>query len=102
MKGISQNFGWSYNKAKDPRMDSLYLASQETTDMEEYRSLLRQADEITVREHWGLVKSKSPQFSVSQPWVEGYFGEAGMGWGERNTVQARIWIDSELKNAMGR
>ena len=102
MKGISQNFGWSYNKAKDPRMDALYLASQETTDMEEYRSLLRQADEITVREHWGLVKSKSPKFSVSQPWVEGYFGEAGMGWGERNTVQARIWIDSELKNAMGR
>ena len=102
MKGLSQNFGWSYNKAKDPRMDALYLASQETTDLEEYKSLLRQADEIVIREHWGISKSNVPKFGVSQPWVQGYFGESGMGWGERMTHLARIWIDSELKEAMGR
>ena len=47
-----------------------------------------------------LVKSNAPKFHVSQPWVEGYFGEAGMGRGERNTFLARLWIDSELKQAM--
>ena len=99
---LTHNFGtYSINKAKDPRMDALYLAHIETTDMEELKSIYRQADEITVREHWGLVKSISPRFSVSQPWVQGYFGEAGMGWGERNTHLARIWIDQELKEAMG-
>ena len=83
-------------------MDALYLASQETTDLEEYKSLMRQADEIVIREHWGISKSTVPKFGVSQPWVQGYFGESGMGWGERMTHLARIWIDSELKEAMGR
>ncbi len=83
-------------------MDALYNAAQKTTDIEELKSIMRQVDEITVREHWGLNKSNSPTFAVSQPWVQGYFGEAGMGWGERNTHLARIWIDSELKNAMGK
>ena len=54
-----------------------------------------------VREHWGLVKSRSPMFYVSQPWVQGFFGESMMGKGERNTHLARIWIDQELKKAMG-
>ena len=83
-------------------MDALYLASEETLDIEEFKSLYRQADEITVREHWGLVKSISPRVAVSQPWVQGYFGESSMGWAERNAFMARLWIDSELKKAMGR
>ena len=99
---ICQNFdGYSHNKAKDPRMDALHLASRETADIEEFKSIIRQSDEITVREHYALVKSSTPWFAVSQPWVQGYFGEAGMGNGERNTFQARIWIDSELKEALG-
>ena len=89
-------------KAKDPRMDALVAAMQTATTVEEWKSYHRQADEITVREHWGLVKSNSPKFSATQPWVEGFFGEFGMGWGGRNTLFARLWIDSELKKAMGR
>ena len=99
---VSQNIdGWSFNKAKDPRIDALYRAARESIDIEEVKSILRQADEIAVREHWGLNKSASPVFSVNQPWVKGYNGEWNMGRGERNTFMARIWIDSELKKAMG-
>ena len=99
---VNQNIGsWSYNKAKALRMDALYNAAKETIDMEEYKGISRQADEFTVREHWGLNKSNVPTFFVNQPWVQGYFGEAGMGWGVRNTHLARIWIDSELKEEMG-
>ena len=99
---MSQNIdGWSFNKAKDPRIDALYRAARESIDIEEVKSILRQADEIGVREHWGLNKSSSPVFSVNQPWVKGYNGEWNMGRGERNTFMARIWIDSELKKAMG-
>ena len=109
---VSQNFGWdageprlnasSWTKAKDPRMDALHLAALETVDAEELKSIFRQADEITVREHWGLGALFAPRFSVSQPWVRSFSGESHLGEAERNTVQARLWIDSELKKAMGR
>ena len=90
----------NFNKAKHPRMEALYYAAKETIDIEELKSIFRQVDEIMVKEHWGLVKSNSPKFHLNQPWVEGYFGEAGMGRGERNAFFARLWIDSELKKAM--
>ena len=98
--GVANHWG-SMANVKDSRMDALYVATRDTTDMEEFKSLWRQADEIMVREHWGLVKSRSPMFYVSQPWVQGFFGESMMGKGERNTHLARIWIDQELKKAMG-
>jgi hypothetical protein len=85
----------------DPRMDALYLAAKETTEIEEFKRIQRQADELCVRVHCGLVKSNTPNHFVNQPWVQGYFGEAGMGWGERMTHLARIWIDQELKKAKG-
>ena len=81
-------------------MDALYNASLETLDIEEAKTISRQADEIFVRDHWGLNKSNVPRFFVSQPWVQGYFGEGDMAIGERNTFQARLWIDSELKQVM--
>ena len=100
--GFLQNIGRRVeSKAKDPRMDALYNAVLETLDIEEAKSISRQADEYWVRNHWGLNKSNVPRFFVSQPWVEGYFGEGGMGLGERNTFQARLWIDQELKAARG-
>jgi peptide/nickel transport system substrate-binding protein len=86
---------------KDSRLDKLFLAAQKTTDLEELKSIFRQYDEICIRDHCALNKSVSPLFFVSQPWIQGYFGEAGMGWGERNTFQARIWVDQELKAAKG-
>ena len=82
-------------------MEALYYAAVEATDMEENKSYHRQADEITIREHWGIVKPRSPLFSVSQPWVEGYAGEWGLGDTERHTHFSRLWIDSELKKEMG-
>ena len=94
---ITRFGGVDYAKAKDPRMDALVADMQTPTTLEEWQSYYRQADEITIREHWGLIKSNAPKFGLSQPWVEGYFGEFVMGWGERNTFMARLWIDSELK-----
>ena len=100
---VTESFGGlSYTKAKDPRIDALYLAATETLDIEEYKSIIRQADELCVREHCGLVKSIVPRFYVNHPWVKGYFGESNLGRGQRNTFMVRLWIDSELKKAMRR
>ena len=94
--------GSDYAQANDPRMNALVAAMQTPTTLEEWQSYYQEADEIAIRGHWGLIKSNAPKFSLSQPWVEGYAGEFGMGWGERNTYMARLWIDSELKKTMGR
>ena len=40
-------------------------------------------------------------FNVHQPWVIGYNGETGFGSQQYHNVFARLWIDSELKEAMG-
>ena len=99
---ITECRGWKWSKTSDQRMIDLIDGMKLVPTMEEWASYSRQVDEITVREHWGLVKSFAPLFSVSQPWVEGYAGEFGLGYTERNTHFARLWIDSELKEALGR
>ncbi len=92
---------FSYTKVNDPRLVALYERGKDSLDMEEIKSIVRQTDEIYVREYFGLAKSRIPQFIVSQPWVIGYNGEWNMGRNQRNTYLARLWIDSELKAAMG-
>ena len=62
-------------------MDALYVRARDATDVEELKSIWRQADEMTIREHWGLVKSNSPTFHVNQPWVQGYFWRSTNGTG---------------------
>ncbi len=91
----------SWSKAKDPEMDTLLSGLADATEVEEWLSYHRQVDEKTIREHWGLARAQSPSFSVSQPWVEGYAGEWSLGYSERNTHFARLWIDQELKKSMG-
>ena len=92
---------FSFTKVNDPRLVALYEGGKDSLDIEELKSISRQTDEIFVKEHFGLAKARIPQFSVSQPWVIGYSGEWNMGKNQRNTLLARLWIDSELKAAMG-
>ena len=51
----------SWNKAKDPRMDEIFTAMKAATDVDEFKSLFRQADEITIRGHWGTAETQHPQ-----------------------------------------
>ena len=88
-------------KTQDQRMHDIVAAMKVAATMEEWMSLHREADEKTVREHYAIIKPKSPKFYVSQPWVEGYFGESGMQRASRNTFMARLWIDSAMKKEMG-
>ena len=56
---------------------------------------------LTLERHWSIWGGEVPQFNVSQPWVKGYNGEIWLGVGQQDTFFSRIWIDSELKEAMG-
>jgi ABC-type transport system substrate-binding protein len=100
IKSMCQNVDdFSYTKTQCTRLKELHEAAMGSIELEDVQSIIREADEITVREHFGLVKSISPRFSVNQPWVKSFSGESSMGLGERNTFFARLWIDSELKEA---
>ncbi len=103
IEAMCQNAGrtFSYTKVQCTRLKDLHEAATNSLLLEDVQSIIRQADEITVRQHFGLVKSISPRFSVNQPWVKSFSGESSMGLGERNTFFARLWIDSELKESTG-
>ena len=53
-------------------------------------------------ESWVMRGVREPFFSVTQPWVVGYNGEGLLGGAlDSSPIFARLWIDSELKEAMG-
>ena len=56
-------------KSKDPRLETFYNNwPSMTTDLEElYSNIQREADEITVREHFGLVQSFGPLSFSGEP-----------------------------------
>ncbi len=54
-----------------------------------------------IEKFWQIWGPMAPQFVAVQPWVIGYNGEMLLGNGQMNTVFTRLWIDSELKEAMG-
>ena len=83
---------WNVN---DPAYDAMYEAVRDATSAEEQMTLSRETSLYIAEQHWNIWGAMAPQFSVVQPWIVGYNGEATM------TVDARIWIDSELKEAEG-
>ena len=85
-----------------PELDAAYDAFFAATTLEEQMKASREFDLAVIKQHnqiWGPLE---PRFQVSQPWVEGFNGEYSMGDFQYMSILARLWIDSELKKAMGR
>ena len=87
----------------DAEFDALYDAAAAATTEEERERLGRQADMRRTWLHPSIWFLKVPQYALVQPWLVGYNGERDLGPMQRNgVVWARLWIDSELKEAMGK
>ena len=86
--------------ANDPDYDALYAAAAAATTMEEQQRWTKLADMYPVERHWCVWGPINPTFEAFQPWVEGYNGEFS-AMRTPNQLSARLWIDSELKAAMG-
>ena len=86
---------------QDPEMDRLWAATQEATTLDEYKRWVREADQYVAANHWILWGGRVPHFMAHQSWVKGYNGELSMGGMDRTAMFSRLWIDSELKEAMG-
>ena len=86
-----------------PEMDAMVDAVRAATTNEEQQRLMKELDMYAIEKHWLIWVPKTPFIHYSQPWVIGYNGEFpnALGQSETYTVFARLWIDSELKEAMG-
>ena len=102
---INMHLFWSGNPGNtgvsDPEYDALYDAAQVAATIEEQKALFRQMDWRIIEQFWSIWGPLAPAFSVHWPWVIGYNGEGGFGGMQNMVVFSRLWIDSELKNAMG-
>ena len=86
----------------DPEYDLLYEAARDATTVEEQQKAVKETDMWLIKNHlyvWGPI---DPRFIAIQPWLIGYNGELMLGQDDRKALFARLWIDSELKEAMGR
>ena len=86
----------------DPVYDALYEAAEAAeTGSEEQKRLCREMQLRELEMHWGIWGTESPQFTANWPWVKGYNGELALGATEFNWPYAYLWIDQDLKKAMG-
>jgi peptide/nickel transport system substrate-binding protein len=93
--------GASQTGLQDPVFDALFDAAQAADNVEEQQRVVREIDLYLAKNHLLVWSPKPPQFNVNQSWVKGYNGEIDLGWGDRNAVFSRIWIDQDLKRDMG-
>ena len=104
-RGWLNNFvsdaNWNIPAVQDPGYDAIVEDLHAASTLEEQMRLSREADTYAVEQHWTLFSGITPWFNVNQPWVVGYNGEFIPNW-HYGQAPARIWIDSELKESMGR
>ena len=92
---------WDWMGIADPAYDALYEAAVATSDIEEKKRLAREMDLRQAEMHWMVWGTESPQFNANWPWLKGYNGELGLGTAEFNWPYVYLWIDQDLKEAMG-
>ncbi len=86
----------------DPVWEAMHEGVMAAATFEEQARLVKACDWHQILQHMYIWGPKVPQFSASQPWVMGYNGENALSTqSEAAAIYARLWIDQELKEAMG-
>ena len=93
----------SYNSAavSDPDYEALFETAAAATTIEEQQRLVKEMDMYAIERHWAVWGPMAPLFDATQPWLKGYSGEFRLSFASKNWVFARLWIDQDLKAAMG-
>ena len=93
--------GTSRSGVHDAQYDAWYEAALNATSIGEQQTVIKQMDMRYIEQHWMIWGPWAPQYNVAQPWVMGYNGEGIIGGNTTHTVFSRLWIDSQMKEAMG-
>ena len=96
----SQN--WSNLSAvEDPEYDAMYEAYQKSGSREKQLAMAKKMHMYEIEHHWTIWGPEGPGFSAAWPWITGYNGEHQLGANIINEIAARLWINQDLKSAMG-
>ena len=91
----------SYNTfgISDPVYDDLTNKANAATSINEFKSIVKQADYYSVKQQWVVNLQPMVEYAVYQPWFKGnYVGQIELrGW-----EYSRFWVDQNLKKSMGR
>ena len=99
LQGITGGDRWGVN---DPDYDALVEAAVAAETVDEQMRLINEANNYLIEHHFMIWGPKVPTFAAFQPWVKGHNGETSLGVTHGNMeMLARLWIDQELKKAMG-
>ena len=93
---------WNSSNVNDPVYEAMFEAGGAATTLEEQIRIAGELNQYAIEKFWLIWGGAAPQYFTVQPWIIGFNGEKMLGNGQRNAVFARLWIDSELKEAMGR
>jgi peptide/nickel transport system substrate-binding protein len=91
----------------DPVCDSFYEKAINTTNLDEIRQILRDANEYVARQHFSISLLQAMSYSLYQPWIKGIDAQFGSTWGVAtgplmlSHYLARFWIDRKQKNSPG-
>ena len=93
--------GSNSSNVDDPWYNAKFEAGGAATTLEEYNSIVKELDQYAIEKFWTIWGGMAPAYLAIQPWVIGFNGEFNLGNSQMNIVFTRLWIDSELKAAMG-
>ena len=92
---------WNSSNVNEPWYNAKLEAAGAATTIEEYNSIIKELDQYAIEKFWALFSTIAPQYVAVQPWLIGFNGETLLGSGQYTTIFSRLWIDGELKEAMG-
>jgi peptide/nickel transport system substrate-binding protein len=91
----------SYNTfgISDPVYDDLVNKANAATTINEFKSIVKQADYYSIKQQWVVNLQPMVEYCIYQPWFKGnYVGQIELrGW-----ELSRWWVDDKLKKSMGR
>ena len=87
--------------SRDPVYDAMVEAAENAGSAEEMMELVKEANNYFVEQQWNIWSPIVPGFVFWQPWMVGYNGEITMGGARSWLYLSRVWLDSDLKEAMG-
>ena len=93
--------GWNSSNVDDPWYTATVEAARAATTLDEQRRMVGELNQYGIEKFWLIWGGIAPTYAVAQPWLIGYNGELELGWSQANSVFTRLWIDQDLKQAMG-
>ena len=85
------------NPGADPELDAAYAGYIAATTVEDQQKFAKDLDMYLIRNHFSIWGPQTPSCNFARAWVKGWNGEIFIA----NALEARVWIDQDLKEATG-